>query len=88
MCAIAVVDSLRLLLREHEGSPSTYKKLSELQAGAVAHMVTNAVLNAEEKVEVANLIVQVKWAADADCSRVLSVIQADEPVVPQKKRRA
>jgi hypothetical protein len=78
----------RMLLEEHKATPQIAKKLSELQAGAVAAMVASATLSAAEQVELATLAVAVPWASEADVSRVLAAFSVESPLPPGKRRRS
>ncbi len=77
-----------MLLEEHKATPQIAKKLSELQAGAVAAMVASATLSAAEQVELATLAVAVPWASEADVSRVLAAFTVESPLPPGKRRRS
>jgi hypothetical protein len=78
----------RMLLEEHKATPLIAKKLSELQAGAVAAMVASATLSAAEQVELATMAVAVPWASEADVSRVLAAFTVESPLPPGKRRRS
>jgi hypothetical protein len=78
-----------LLLEEHTASPLTIvKKLSELQARAIVQMLASATLTADEQAELANMIVAVPWANDADIGRILGAFTAGSPLPPLKRRRS
>ncbi len=77
-----------MLLEEHKATPQIAKKLSELQAGAVAAMVASATLSAAEQVELATMAVTVQWASEADVSRVLAAFTVESPLPPGKRRRS
>jgi hypothetical protein len=82
------LDLSRLLLDEHKAAPLVAKKLSELQAVAVASMIASAMLSAAEQAELAVIVVAVPWASEADVAKVLDAFAVAAPLAPGKRRRS
>ena len=75
------------MLEQHKDNPSVHRKLSELQAGAIAQILGNASLTDDQKADVALLLVNLQWACEADRDKAMVLLKPSDEPTKKKARR-